>query len=224
MENNAIQIFSYKEQQVRTTKIDGEAWFIAKDVAGILEIQNIRQNLNALDEDEKGVYKAYTPSGKQTMTIISESGLYKLAFKSRKAEAKKFTRWVTHEILPEIYRKGYYAVPAVQSQIDELRRENQMLRGRCEALQKYVQENSSFTILGQAVTAISGAVSAGEAAKIFATVSKSARTGSTSYSAIWALSQNAEADSGISLLRNPLSKDCVSSSSRLAQKAYPTSQ
>ena len=169
MENNAIQIFSYKEQRVRTTEKNGEAWFVAKDVCDILEIVDHHQAVEVLDEDEKGTgYNIPTPSGKQTMTVISESGLYKLAFKSRKAEAKAFTRWVTHKVLPEIRRKGYYAVPAVQTQIDELRRENELLRGRCEALQKYVQENSSFTMLGQAITPIKGTLSVGESAKIFA--------------------------------------------------------
>ena len=110
MTGNALQVFKYKAQNVRTTEIDGEIWFVAKDVADILEIQNIRQNLDTLDEDEKGVYKTYTLGGKQDMTIVSEAGLYKLTFNSRKPEAKNFIRWVTHEVLPSIRKTGSYSV------------------------------------------------------------------------------------------------------------------
>ena len=102
------------------------------------------------------------------MITVNESGIYNLIFRSYKPEAKQFRHWVTHEVLPEIRRKGYYAVPAVQSQIDELKRENEMLQARCEAMQKYIQENSSFTMLGQAITPMKGTLSVGEAAKIFA--------------------------------------------------------
>ena len=110
MTNNALQVYTYKTHNVRTTEIEGEIWFVAKDVADILEIQNIRQNLDALDEDEKGVYKTYTPGGKQDMAIVSEAGLYKLTFNSRKPEAKNFTRWVTHDVLPSIRKTGTYSV------------------------------------------------------------------------------------------------------------------
>ena len=109
---NEIQLFSYGEgkRPVRTVEINGEVWFVAKDVADILEIKNIRQNMEELDDDEKGVCNIYTPGGMQDMAIISEPGLYKLAFKSRKKEAKKFVRWVTHEVLPAIRRTGRFNV------------------------------------------------------------------------------------------------------------------
>lgn len=110
MTNNALQVFSYKGREVRTTEIDGEIWLVAKDVADILEIQNIRQNMDELDEDEKGVCNVYTPGGMQNMTVINEAGLYKLTFKSRKDEAKNFTRWVTHDVLPSIRKTGSYGV------------------------------------------------------------------------------------------------------------------
>ena len=111
---SALQVFTYKEHQVRTTEIDGEVWLVAKDVADILEIQNIRQNMTELDEDEKGVCNVYTPGGMQNMTVINEAGLYKLTFKSRKEEAKKFTRWVTHDVLPTIRKTGSYTIPGTE--------------------------------------------------------------------------------------------------------------
>ena len=93
----ALQVFSYKDKQVRTVMYDGEVWFVAKDVCDILEIQNAARAVqDELDEDERSKYYL----GRQgEANIISEAGLYKLTFNSRKVEAKSFTRWVTHEVL-----------------------------------------------------------------------------------------------------------------------------
>ena len=108
---NALQVFSYGNKEVRTVIIDGEAWLVAKDVCDILEIQNVSDTVRKeLDDDEKGIEKIYTPGGMQDMTVINEPGLYKLTFKSRKPAAKEFTRWVTHDVLPEIRRTGSYNV------------------------------------------------------------------------------------------------------------------
>lgn len=71
----------------------------------------IRQNLSELDEDEKGVCITDTPGGKQEMTTISESGLYALVFRSRKPEAKAFSKWVRSEVLPAIRKNGRYIQP-----------------------------------------------------------------------------------------------------------------
>ena len=99
-------MFSYKGREVRTTEIDGDTWFVATDVCGILEIQNTTQAIQSLDEDERSMYYI----GRQgEANIISEAGLYKLTFNSRKPEAKAFTRWVTHEVLPAIRKTGSYS-------------------------------------------------------------------------------------------------------------------
>lgn len=86
----------------------GESWFVGKDVCDVLGIKNIRQNTDVLDEDEKGVSNIYTLSGKQRMTVVSESGLYALVLKSRKPQAKAFRRWITHEVIPYIRMHGGY--------------------------------------------------------------------------------------------------------------------
>ena len=103
---NELQVFNYHDKPVRTVEKDGETWFIAKDVCNILgmTIEATRR----LDDDEKGLTNIQTLGGVQAITIINEPGLYKLIFKSRKTEAKNFTRWVTHEVLPEIRRHGMY--------------------------------------------------------------------------------------------------------------------
>lgn len=108
-----LQVF-YNESEnisIRTTMIDGEPWFVAKDLCMILEIQNSRDTLaKVIDEDEKGVANLYTPGGFQKMSVLNESGLYHLIFVSRKPEAKAIRRWVTGTVLPSIRRTGSYSV------------------------------------------------------------------------------------------------------------------
>lgn len=111
--------------QVRVVDVDGEPWFVAKDVCECLELGNPRTSIALLDEDEKGVHTMDTPGGQQEMSIVSEAGLYSLILRSRKPEAKAFKRWITHEVLPSIRRTGQYggyALPRVpQSFPDALR-------------------------------------------------------------------------------------------------------
>ena len=105
---NELQIFAFGDNLVRTVQKDGEPWWIARDVCAVLGLGNPRTSLALLEEDEKDVHIMDTPGGPQEMTTISESGLYNLIFRSRKAEAKAFRRWVTHEVLPAIRRTGMY--------------------------------------------------------------------------------------------------------------------
>ena len=117
MTNSSIQVFNYRNKEVRTTEIDGETWFVAKDVCAILEIIDHRSAVQALDDDEKRGWEIATPSngGYSTVNVINEAGLYKLTFRSRKPKAKEFTRWVTHDVLPSIYRTGSYTDPALKA-------------------------------------------------------------------------------------------------------------
>lgn len=92
--------------ELRTMSIEGEPWFVAKDVLAILDLD--RTAMRKLDDDEKGVHSIHTPGGDQRLSIVSEPGFYKLVMRSRKPEAKAFQRWVTHEVLPAIRRDGAY--------------------------------------------------------------------------------------------------------------------
>ena len=104
-----IKIFEREEfGTVRVVDVNGEPWFVAKDVCECLDIGNSRDAVAALDEDEKGVDSIDTPGGAQEMSIISEAGLYSLILRSRKPEAKAFKRWITHEVLPAIRKTGGY--------------------------------------------------------------------------------------------------------------------
>ena len=105
-----LQVFIYGSEPVRTVEIDGENWLVAKDVCKILEIADYHQAVERLDDDERGRYKVPTPRGEQEMTVINESGLYKLTFRSNKPEAKKFTKWVTSEVLPTLRKTGNFNI------------------------------------------------------------------------------------------------------------------
>jgi anti-repressor protein len=98
-------------QRVRSLTIDGDPWFIGRDVCAVLGISNPADAMaKVLDEDEKGVAIVYTPGGDQQVSIINESGLYSLILRSRKKEAKDFKRWVTHEVLPALRKTGSYSL------------------------------------------------------------------------------------------------------------------
>lgn len=112
---NDLSIFHFEELPVRITDRDGGLWFVLSDVCQVLEINNSRQAASRLDDDQKGVISSDTLGGQQEMTIVNESGLYNLIFRSRKAAAKRFRRWVTNEVLPSIRKTGRYEAPGAKS-------------------------------------------------------------------------------------------------------------
>lgn len=106
---NNIQIFKYEDNDVRTVDLNGEPWFVGKDVAAVLEYSNPRKALaDHVDQEDKGVTKCDTLGGVQELTIINESGLYSLILSSKLPTAKQFKRWVTSEVLPSIRKNGGY--------------------------------------------------------------------------------------------------------------------
>lgn len=98
-------------------QVDGEPWFVAKDVCDILELGRQQDSTRYLDEDEKRECLVNTPSGKQSMVSVNEPGLYSLIIRSRKPEAKAFKRWITHEVLPTIRKTGSYATNTAQASL-----------------------------------------------------------------------------------------------------------
>lgn len=105
-----IQIFKNDEfGQVRGILINNEPYFVGKDVAEVLGYAEPRSAVSKkVDAEDKGVSKIATPSGVQEMTVINESGLYSLILSSKLPNAKKFKRWVTSEVLPQIRKTGGY--------------------------------------------------------------------------------------------------------------------
>lgn len=105
---NELKLFQFEDNQVRTVSSNGIIWFAAVDVTNALGIKNPSDAIKPLDEDERARFNL----GRQGSTnFISEPGLYKLIGASRKPAAKRFNRWVTHEVLPSIRKHGAYMTP-----------------------------------------------------------------------------------------------------------------
>ena len=106
-----LQIFAFEgTDEIRTLLINDEPYFVGKDVAEVLGYAKSRNAIatHVDDEDKKDAPIQGDLGGTQNMTIINESGLYSLIFKSQLPSAKKFKRWVTNEVLPAIRKNGMY--------------------------------------------------------------------------------------------------------------------
>lgn len=108
--NNEIQIFSNEEfGEIRTLAIDGEPWFVGKDVVEILGYTNPSKALaDHVDDEDKLNNDSLSSLGQRGGWLINESGLYSLIMSSKLPAAKKFKRWVTSEVLPSIRKNGGY--------------------------------------------------------------------------------------------------------------------
>ncbi|HFW4797460.1 TPA: Bro-N domain-containing protein [Salmonella enterica subsp. diarizonae serovar 60-67:z35:-] len=111
-----ISHFYFEGNSVRIKIINGDPWFVAKDVCAVLNISNSRDAISKLDSDERGVALTDTLSGRQKMAIINESGLYTLILRCRDAVKPgtvphRFRKWVTNEVLPAIRKTGLYEHP-----------------------------------------------------------------------------------------------------------------
>lgn len=107
---NNLTLFNYGKNQVRVVEIDGNPWFVAKDIAEILEISNHRDTVNSFPVSEKGAVGLTDTIGRQQKTtILSEAGLYRMIFQSRKESSEKFKTWVFSEVLPSIRKTGSYS-------------------------------------------------------------------------------------------------------------------
>lgn len=133
-ENN-LQIFDFEKKQIRTVLKDGEPWWVLKDVCDVLEIKNSRDVSSKLDRDDVVTTDIMDNLGRrQTTTVINEAALYQVIMLSRKPEAKKFMRWVTHEVLPSIRKHGAYMTP---EKINEYKKNPEKLE---ELIEKLSQE------------------------------------------------------------------------------------
>lgn len=129
MDNN-LKIFVNNEfGNIRVVNINNEPWFVGNDVAHILGYGNPRQGIAShVEDDDKGVQKLDTPSGKQNVTIINESGLYSLILSSKLPRAKEFKHWVTSEVLPSIRKTGSYNVK--ESEVQKQRATTMLMNAR----------------------------------------------------------------------------------------------
>lgn len=110
---NELQIFNSEEfGDIRTVQLNSEIYFVGKDVAIALGYANPQKAVrDHVEEDDRGMNEMDTPSGRQNLAIINESGLYALIFGSKLESAKRFKHWVTSEVLPAIRKTGSYQKP-----------------------------------------------------------------------------------------------------------------
>lgn len=129
---NDLQIFNYESNEVRTVMINGDPWFVLKDVCAVLGIVDHKVVVRRLDKDEVCQIPLTDSLGrKQETTIINESGLYTVILRSDKPEAKPFRKWVTGTVLPTIRKTGAYrsnALPDPKASIAEAKLNNSRAR------------------------------------------------------------------------------------------------
>lgn len=100
-----VTLFNFEGNQVRTIEHEDIIWFAMIDIARVLGLSNPSVSIKSLDSDERAKFNL----GRQGNTnFVNEPGLYKLIGSSRKKQAKRFNRWVTHDVLPSIRKNGVY--------------------------------------------------------------------------------------------------------------------
>lgn len=117
---NELQVFNFDELPVRTLKVDGEPYFVGKDVAEILGYKKPENAIaNHVDDEDKTttLIQGTGSNYKSKAVLINESGLYALIFSSKLESAKRFKRWVTSEVLPQIRNKGMYITKATATEM-----------------------------------------------------------------------------------------------------------
>ena len=144
---NELKIFKNNDfGEIRTVTINGEPHFIGKDVAEILEYQNGSRDINRhVDPEDRIKTMVFDGNQDKETILINESGLYSLILSSKMPKAKKFKRWVTSEVLPEIRKTGSYTKAPKsfkealflaykqQEQIEELERTKAWIGNKREA-------------------------------------------------------------------------------------------
>jgi len=108
---NSLRLFDYSSHPVRAAIIDGEPWFVARDVCDALAISWRGNTLDQISDEWKTMRKFRTVTGSKETVCISEPAVYKLAFRSSKPEAEAFVDWVVSEVLPQIRKTGRYELP-----------------------------------------------------------------------------------------------------------------
>ena len=173
---NDLQIFKSEQfGEIRTVEIDGEPWFVGKDIASNL---GYKDTVNALkshvDSEDKAGWQITTQFGDKETTIINESGLYSLVLSSKLPTAKAFKRWVTSEVIPSIRKHGGYihgqetmtdaellakALLVANRQIEERQK-------RIDALEKKAKLDAPKVLFASAVETAKTSILVGDLAKI----------------------------------------------------------
>ena len=137
-------VFRSKEfGQIRTCTVEGETYFVGKDVASALGYGNSREALRKhVDEEDKQASRFVTGGQQYNMTVINESGLYSLILSSKLDSARRFKRWVTSEVLPAIRKNGRYEL---ESKAKELQQQNRVLESKNILLEEITAQQKPLT-------------------------------------------------------------------------------
>ena len=159
MKMNEMIIFRNEDfGEVRIIEIDGEPWFVGKDVASKLGYKDTSDALKNHVDDEDKLTRCFADSGQnREMYIINESGLYSLVLSSKLESAKKFKRWITSEVIPQIRKTGSYHTPktyaeALRALADEaekaeaLKKQNQLMQPKAEFFDAVTDSKTAIPI------------------------------------------------------------------------------
>ena len=168
---NEIKIFDNPEfGKVRTMEINGEPYFVGKDVAEILGYSNTRDALTKhVDSEDKNTVAICDGKGNPNQTVINESGLYSLILSSKLPKAKEFKRWVTSEVLPSIRKHGAYAVDELLNDPEFAIKTFTALkeeRERSKRLSEQIEADKPKVIFADSVSAAKSSILIGDLAKI----------------------------------------------------------
>ena len=169
---NEIKIFNNPEfGKVRTMEINGEPYFVGKDVALILGYAKPRNAIatHVDEEDRKDAPIQGDLGGAQVMTVINESGLYSLILSSKLPKAKEFKRWVTSEVLPSIRKHGAYAVDELLNDPEFAIKTFTALkeeRERSKRLSEQIEADKPKLIFADSVSAAKSSILVGDLAKL----------------------------------------------------------
>lgn len=118
-EIKATDHFSFEDMDLTPVFQGNDPVFPAKQVCQILGIKHYRNSISRLDDDERAYVSINTLGGKQKVACVTEAGLYHLIFKSKSEQARKFRRWVTHEVLPQLRKHGFYVADDLLKKLRE---------------------------------------------------------------------------------------------------------
>ncbi|MCG7425094.1 phage antirepressor KilAC domain-containing protein [Kocuria rhizophila] len=161
--------FIYDDHQVRVVEHEGMPWFVATDLAQVLEYRNASDLTRGLEDEDLRTHIVRTSAGHREALVVSEGGLYTILVRARTERARPFRRWVTHEVLPQIRKTGAYAAdraPQLPKSPDQLVLEAmQILTARVEESTAKIAELEPKANAWAQFLASTGDVSVNEAAK-----------------------------------------------------------
>ena len=174
--NENLKIWNYENSEIRTVEIEGEPYFVGKDVAAILGYAKPENAMATHVDDEDKTTTLIQGTGsnyKSKAIVINESGLYSLILSSKLPNAKKFKRWVTSEVLPDIRKHGAYMTDNTLEQaltspdfLIKLATELKNEKEQRKALEEKVKQDKPKVLFADAVETAKTSILVGDLAKL----------------------------------------------------------